>query len=90
MRLTCPCCMGQFELEAALNIDAARSALVVALSMPGKIAVPLANYLACFRPKKRALQPDRVERLMLSHSGRSKRTAFTVQPSALAKGSSRS
>lgn len=65
MRVTCPCCMGQFELEAALNIDAARSALVVALSMPASIAVPIANYLACFRPKKRALSPDRLERLLL-------------------------
>jgi hypothetical protein len=64
MRLTCPCCYGQFELEASLNADAARSALVTALRMPAPLAVLLGNYLACFRPRARALTPERSERLM--------------------------
>lgn len=64
MRLTCPCCYGQFELEAALNVDAARSALVTALRMPAPLATLLGNYLGCFRTKTGALKPDKAERLM--------------------------
>lgn len=64
MRLTCPCCYGQFELEAALNVDAARSSLVTALRMPAPLATLLGNYLGCFRTKTGALKPDKVERLM--------------------------
>lgn len=64
MRLTCPCCYAQFELESALNVDAARSALVLALKMPAPLNVQLAGYLGCFRPRARALTPEKTERLM--------------------------
>ena len=65
MRITCPCCYGQFELEAALNVDAARSALVTALRMPAPLATLIGNYLGCFRSRSRALTPDRAERLLV-------------------------
>lgn len=63
MKLRCPCCYGEFEIEAAMNLDAARSAIVIALKLPASIAAPLASYIGLFRPKKRSLAFDRMERL---------------------------
>lgn len=64
MRLTCPSCSAQFELDAAVQMDAARGALMRALAMPAPLAGLLAQYLGLFRPKQRVLAMDRADRLM--------------------------
>src|SRR5690625_2985721 len=64
MRITCPGCGAQYSLEAALQSDAAREALMRALQMPAPLARLWAQYLAMFRSTKRALAMDRAERLM--------------------------
>jgi len=63
MQLKCPACNASFSLEAALAVDAARSALVTALGVPalGGLLVP---YLGMFRAKGRALAFARVENLL--------------------------
>lgn len=65
MQLKCPSCNAGFSLEAALGIDAARGALLVALQMPAPLHRPLVQYLGMFRAAGRALAFDRVEKLMV-------------------------
>jgi len=64
MRVTCPSCAAQYSLESALQMDAARSALLRALKMPAPLAGLLAQYLGLFRAKGRVLAFDRADRLM--------------------------
>lgn len=64
MRITCPGCGTQFGLDTAIQMDAARSALLRALKMPAPIAGLIAQYLGLFRAKHRVLAFDRAERLM--------------------------
>jgi hypothetical protein len=64
MRIACPSCSAQFELDAAIQADAARGALMRALAMPAPLAGALALYLGMFRPKGRVLAMDRADRLM--------------------------
>lgn len=64
MQIKCPGCNAQFSLDAALGVDAARSALLAALAMPAPLAGLLAQYLGLFRAAGRALAFDRVERLL--------------------------
>lgn len=64
MQIKCPACNAAFSLDAALAIDAGRSAVMQALAMPAPLARPLASYLAMFRSAGRALNFDRVEKLM--------------------------
>jgi hypothetical protein len=63
MQLKCPSCNASFSLEAALAVDAARSALVAALNMPA-LGGLLAHYLGLFRATGRALAFARVENLL--------------------------
>jgi hypothetical protein len=64
MQLKCPSCNAGFSLEAALGIEAARGALLVALQMPAPLHRPLVQYLGMFRAPGRALAFDRVEKLL--------------------------
>jgi hypothetical protein len=64
MQVKCPACNAAFSLEAALAIDAGRSALMTALQMPAPLAMLWAQYLALFRAPSRALAFDRADRLM--------------------------
>lgn len=64
MQVKCPACNAGIPLEAALALDAGRSALMTALQMPAPIALLLAQYLAMFRAPSRALAFDRADRLM--------------------------
>lgn len=64
MQVKCPACNAGFSLDAALAIDAGRSAVMQALAMPASLARPLASYLAMFRATGRALNFDRAEKLM--------------------------
>lgn len=64
MLVKCPACNASFSLEAALAIDAGRSAVMQALAMPAPLARPLAAYLAMFRSTGRALAFDRAEKIM--------------------------
>lgn len=64
MQVKCPACNAAFSLEAALAIDAGRSALMQALAMPAPLARGLAAYLGLFRASNRAIHFDRVERLL--------------------------
>lgn len=64
MKLRCPACHAEASIEAYLGADAARGALVRALKMPAPLATLLTQYLAMFRPEKRALSFDRVDALL--------------------------
>lgn len=64
MRLRCPACHAEASIEAYLGADAARGALVRALRMPAPLASLLTQYLAMFRPEKRALSFERVDALL--------------------------
>ncbi len=64
MQVKCPACNAAFSLEAALAIDAGRSALMTALHMPAPLALLFAQYLALFRAPSRALAFDRADKLM--------------------------
>jgi len=64
MLVKCPACNASFALEAALAIDAGRSALMQALAMPAPLARLLAAYLGMFRSAGRAINFDRVEKLL--------------------------
>lgn len=63
MLLKCPACNAGFSLEAALAVDAGRSALLAALQMPA-LGGLLAHYLGMFRAAGRSLSFDRVEKLL--------------------------
>jgi hypothetical protein len=64
VKLRCPACHAEASIEAYLGADAARGALVRALKMPAPLAPLLAQYLAMFRPEKRALSFERVDALL--------------------------
>ena len=64
MKLTCPACNALFTLDAALQGDAAREAVLTALALPAPLAKLLVRYLACFAPAKRQLSWDRVAALL--------------------------
>jgi hypothetical protein len=64
MQVKCPACNAGFSLEAALALDAGRSALLTALQMPAPIGLLLAQYLGMFRAAGRALSFDRTDRLL--------------------------
>ena len=64
MQVKCPACSAAFSLEAALALDAARSALMTALQMPAPLALLFAQYLALFRAPSRAIAFDRADKLM--------------------------
>jgi hypothetical protein len=63
MRLKCPCCRAEFSLEAALENEAAATALAIALNLhpAGKL---IGQYLALFRPEKSGLSWGRVEKIL--------------------------
>jgi hypothetical protein len=63
MLLKCPACNAGFSLEAAIGVDAGRSALLAALQMPA-LGGLLAHYLGMFRAAGRSLSFDRVEKLL--------------------------
>jgi len=63
MLLKCPCCNASFSLEAALAVDAGRSALAAALQMPA-LGGLLGFYLGMFRARGRALAFTRAESLL--------------------------
>lgn len=65
MKIKCPACHAEFALEAALAVDAARSALVAALAMPAAISALVPPYLALFRSAGRVLSFSRVEALLV-------------------------
>lgn len=65
MQLKCPACNAGFSLEAALAVDAARSALLTALQMlPSPLGSLLVQYLGMFRAAGRALSFERVDKLL--------------------------
>lgn len=64
MRIRCPACFADFSLEAALQGDAARKALVWAFSLPSPLAQALTNYLGMFRSEGRVLSWSRVEKIL--------------------------
>lgn len=64
MRITCPACFAQYSLDAALQGDAGREALMRAMHLPAPLARLWAQYLAMFRSPNRALAMDRAEKLM--------------------------
>lgn len=64
MQIKCPACNAAFALEAALAIDAGRSALATALQLPA-LGGALVQYLGMFRAAGRALAFARVEKLLL-------------------------
>lgn len=63
MQLKCPGCNASFSLEAALAVDAGRSALATALDM-SPIGHQLAHYLGMFRSPGRALAFTRAQNLL--------------------------
>lgn len=64
MKLTCPACNALFTLDAALQGDAAREAVLTALALPAPLAKLLVRYLTCFAPAKRQLSWERVATLL--------------------------
>lgn len=64
MQVKCPACNASFSLEAALALDAGRSALLAALAMPAPLAQLMSQYLGMFRASGRALAFYRIERLL--------------------------
>ncbi len=63
MNLRGPGCGAQFSLETVIQGRRAREAIVAALHLPRAISSPLVSYLTLFRPAKRTLSFDRVEKL---------------------------
>lgn len=60
MRVTCPACGAQYDLEAAISdADARRFADLVA-SLHPRVARPLIQYLALFRPSKTGMRWSRM------------------------------
>lgn len=64
MRLTCPSCGFCGDVEAYLADVAARRALAAALQLPPALGDRLLRYLMLFRPAKRALSLERLQRLL--------------------------
>ncbi|MBK1690997.1 hypothetical protein [Ectothiorhodospira mobilis] len=63
MRIKCPACHGEFNLEAALDDAAGRELMAVLADMPAEASRPLVAYLGLWRSKTRALSWDRALRL---------------------------
>ncbi|MCU7934151.1 MAG: hypothetical protein KZQ99_04630 [Candidatus Thiodiazotropha sp. (ex Dulcina madagascariensis)] len=64
MRLVCPTCGAIGSLEMFLNDAAGRKALQTALALPHPLSKQLLVYLGLFRPGKRSLTWDRVEKIL--------------------------
>lgn len=64
MRLSCPACGATGAIEFFLMDAAAREAVLAAFSLPAPLARQVVAYLGLFRPHKRALTWDRVEKLL--------------------------
>lgn len=64
MKLTCPACNAAFTLDAAIQGESAREAVLVALVLPAQLSKPLVRYLGCFAPSKRQLSWDRVASIL--------------------------
>lgn len=64
MRLSCPACGSTISLDAALAHEGARGAVMIALQLPAPLGKLLIQYVALFRPAKRALSLDRLASLL--------------------------
>lgn len=64
MKLTCAACGATGSIEFFLMDAAARQSVVEALAMPAPLNKQIMPYIGLFRPNKRALTWDRVERLL--------------------------
>lgn len=64
MRLTCPACGACGSIEFFLMDIAARESVVAALNMPAPLGKQLMTYIGLFRPGKRSLTWDRVEKIL--------------------------
>lgn len=64
MKLTCPACGAVASLDVLIGHEGARDAVMVSLSLPAPLGGLLVQYLALFRPPKRALSFERVASLL--------------------------
>lgn len=64
MRLSCPACGACGSIEFFLMDAAARESVVAAFKMPAPLGKQLMTYIGLFRPGKRSLTWDRVEKLL--------------------------
>jgi len=64
MKTTCPACGAVASLDVLIELESARTALLVALAMPAPLGKLLVQYLALFRPAQRQLSFDRVANLL--------------------------
>jgi hypothetical protein len=64
MRLSCPACGSTISLDAALAHEGARDAVMIALQLPAPLGKLLIQYVALFRPARRALSLDRLASLL--------------------------
>ncbi|MBL3601596.1 MAG: hypothetical protein JMN25_17320 [gamma proteobacterium endosymbiont of Lamellibrachia anaximandri] len=64
MRLVCPTCGATGSLEMFLNDAAGRKAIQAALQLPSPLSKQVMAYIGLFRPGKRSLTWDRVEKLL--------------------------
>ncbi|GBL46249.1 hypothetical protein SFMTTN_2062 [Sulfuriferula multivorans] len=64
MRVGCPNCGAETSLDALIQHDAARTALIEALGLSVPLGKLLIQYLGLFRPAKRQLTMDRVASLL--------------------------
>lgn len=60
MRVTCPACGSQYDLDAAMNDRDARRFVELAASLHPTVARPLIHYLALFRPAKTGMRWSRM------------------------------
>lgn len=64
MKIVCPNCQCTYDLAAALELQGARAAVVSAMSLTGDLGRLLAHYVGMFKPAKKALSFERLERLL--------------------------
>lgn len=64
MRLNCPNCGEQLSLNALIEHDAAREAILLALQFPAPLGKLLMQYVSLFKPGQRALSMDRFASLL--------------------------
>ena len=64
MRLTCPACAATGSIEFFLMDASARSAVMAAFKLPSPLAKQVMAYIRLFRPPKRGLTWDRVDKLL--------------------------
>ncbi|MCL2297782.1 MAG: hypothetical protein FWC38_00465 [Proteobacteria bacterium] len=64
MKTRCPSCGATLSLDALVQHDAARQAMVAAFALGNEIGGALIRYLALHRPEQRELTMDRVARLL--------------------------